>query len=276
MITKKLYKTFLFIKRDFLMLWSYKVAFFSAYLHIIILLFVFFALGTWSSTFSPETTTVGDQYKSAGGFIEFILLGSIGWAFQWSIVTSGSASLRKEMLQGTIESVLSAPVSPFTIVASYTLFGTVNGILEIMGFIIIGKAAFDVDIYGSLLYGIVIIMLTFVMMFGLNLIFSGVSIQAKQIGSLIPILQMTSLFLCEVYIPLNAFPPVMSTIAQFYPFYYTIRALRNVLSPAADVYMFAESALSVGALAVVFLVAGIVTLKVFLAKSKREGSLAFY
>lgn len=258
------------------MLWSYKVAFFSAYLHIIILLFVFFALGTWASTFSPEATAVGDQYKNAGGFIEFILLGSIGWAFQWSIVASGSAALRKEMLQGTIESVLSTPTSPFTIVTSYTLFGTVNGILEIIGFLIIGKIAFDVNIYGSLLYGIIIILLVFMMMFGLNLIISGISIQAKQIGSLIPILQMSSLFLCEVYIPLDAFPPVMRTIAKFFPFYHSIRALRNVLSPAADIYMFTESALLVGVLAFVFIIAGVTILKVLLAKSKREGNLTFY
>jgi ABC-type multidrug transport system permease subunit len=273
---KKLYKIFLFMKRDFLMLWSYKIAFFSSYLHIIILLFVFFALGTWSMTFSPENTTVGEQYKNAGGFIEFILLGSIGWTFQWSIVASGSGALRREMLQGTIESVLSTPTSPLVIITSYTLFGTINGLIEMIGFLVLGKAVFDVDIYGSFLYGFVIIGIIFVMMFGLNLIISGISIQAKQIGSLIPILQMSSLFLCEVYIPLNAFPPIFKDIAMFFPFYHSIRALRTVLSPAADIYMFMESALLVGIMAVAFMVIGFVILKILLAKSKKEGSLTFY
>lgn len=269
-------KVFLFIKRDFIMMWSYKFAFFISYLYMFLFIFIFIALGTWSASFGPGVESIGGPSFAGGGFILFILVGSIGWSYQWSVASAGSSAIRREMMMGTLDSVFQTPTSLFTIVTSYTLFGMFNGTIQMLLYVAAGYVFFDVTFAGSWLYAVVILLLSVLMMFGLNLFFSGLNIHVKEIGSIIPLLQMCSLFLCEVYIPLSMLPQTMQTLARLLPFYYAINSLRSVLSSEATFAVFVHNFLLMSALAGGSLIIGLFFFRYTVNKAKENGNLSYY
>ena len=270
-------KVSLFIKRDFIMMWSYKFAFFISYLYMFLFIFIFIALGTWATSFGDAGTPFGGaHYEGGGGFILFILLGSIGWSYQWSIASAGSAAVRKEMMMGTIESIFQTPTSLFTVITSYTVFGMFNGTLQMLIYLGAAYLFFDVDIAGSWPYGIIILLLSVLMMFGLNLLFSGLNIHIKQIGSVIPLLQMFSLFLCEVYIPLSLLPHGMQVLAKLLPFYHAINSLRTVLAVEVTFDVFLQKFLLMSCLAGGFLIVGALFFRYAVRKAKENGNLSYY
>jgi ABC-2 type transport system permease protein len=259
------------------MMWSYKFAFFISYLYLFLFIFIFIALGTWSLSFGSDAGPFGGPYfAEGGGFILFILLGSIGWSYQWSIASVGSAAVRREMMMGTLESIFQTPTSLYTVITSYTLFGMFNGTVQMLLYLAVGYAFFSVDIAGSWIYGIIILLLSVLMMFGLNLLFSGLNIHIKEIGSIVPLLQMGSLFLCEVYIPLSLLPGPMQTLAKFLPFYHAINSLRSVLALEVTFNVFLQKFLLMSCLAGGFLLAGVLFFRYAVGKAKENGNLSYY
>ena len=275
-VLRTLKKVGLFIKRDFIMMWSYKFAFFISYLYMFLFIFIFIALGTWATAFGGAGPFGGPHYEGGGGFILFILLGSIGWSYQWSIASVGSAAIRREMMMGTIESIFQTPTSLYTVITSYTLFGMFNGTIQMLLYLMVGYFAFDVNIAGNWVYGIIILLLSLLMMFGLNLLFSGLNIHIKEIGSVIPLLQMGSLFLCEVYIPLSLLPESMQTVSKLLPFYYAISSLRSVLAFEVTFDVFLQKFVLMSCLAGAFLIVGALFFRYAVGKAKDNGNLSYY
>lgn len=276
-IAASLKKMFLFIKRDFVMMWSYKFAFFISYMYLFLFIFIFIALGTWATSFGAEAGPFGGPFfAEGGGFVLFILLGSIGWSYQWSVASVGSAAVRREMMMGTLESIFQTPTSLYTVITSYTLFGMFNGTIQLLLYLAVGYVFFDVNIAGSWIYGIIILLLSVLMMFGLNLLLSGLNIHIKEIGSIVPLLQMGSLFLCEVYIPLALLPQAMQTLAKFLPFYHAINSLRTVLALEVTFEVFLQKLLLMSCLAGGFLIVGTLFFRYSVGKAKENGNLSYY
>lgn len=263
-----------FLIRDFRILFTYKLAFSMSFLSI---LFNLFYLVFFGSMFGSTNVFLLEQLGYGGDFISYILIGSIGWGFLWSIMSTTSASLTSEMMIGTLESILLTSTRMFTMMLSYSLFGSFFGLISIGMLILVGYFLFGITVFATAsVYTLIIFILSATMMMGLGLIFGGLTIWLKDIGDTIPLLQNIVMFFCGVYFPITVLPGFLQPVAKFMPFYYSIEGLRKSLIPSistSEIMFYVEVLLF---LSVLFIIVGIFVLNRGLVKAKKDGSLSYY
>jgi len=255
------------------MLYTYKVAFSVSVMGVI---FNFLYLVLFGSMFA--TTNIPSLPAAYNGdFISYILVGSIGWGFLWSIMSGTGSSLRNEMVMGTLESVLLTPTKMFTLMFSYALFGSFFGFLSMIALTLIGFVFFGFSVFANAnIFTLIIFILSAAMMMGFGMIFGGLTIWLKKIGETIPLLQSIVTFFSGVYFPLAVLPAFLQPIAKYIPFYYSIQGLRLSMIPSTPIYELIYYVSIILILAVVVNIIGFYTLKRGLLKAKKDGSLAFY
>lgn len=262
----------IFVARDFRILFTYKLAFSMTFFSIIFNLFYLVLFGSmFGSTDLPALSPYG------GNFISYILVGSIGWGFLWSIMSATSSSLTAEMMVGTLESILLTSTKMFTMMLSYSLFGCFFGLISIGILVLVGYFLFGITVFATAnVYTLIIFVLSATMMMGFGLIFGGLTVWLKNIGDTLPLLQNIAMFFCGVYFPISVLPGFMRPIANYMPFYYSIEGLRKSLIPSTPTSDMLFYVLVLLFLSILFMVLGIVVLHRGLIKAKKDGSLSFY
>lgn len=266
-------KIYVFIKRDFLMMVTYKFAMLFNYVQMIMNLFLFVL---FARMFGDRTLTVLESYGGGGDYISYILVGTIGWGYIWSAMGAASGSIQQEMVRGTFEPIFLTPTSPFVIVIAYTIWGLFLGTLSMMFFLSFGIVVFDVQITGNALAAIVLMSLSVVMMVGMGLIVAGLNVFLKQVGSLVSVVQGISMFLCGVYFPIEVLPQIIQPAAKVLPFYYSMMGLRAALSENATFSQITMYFWILLVMAVVSMVIGVYLFNMGLDRARKEGTLAYY
>jgi len=265
-------KMFIFIKRDISILFTYKLAlttmFFGSF-------FQLFYLVLFGGMFGQRELDILAQH--GGDFISYILVGSIGWGFLWSVMGSTSKSIRSEMKKGTLESILLTDTKLITIMAAYTIFGSLLGLLGITTLILVGYFVLGVTAFQSVsIYTGIIFLLSILLMMGLGMIAAGLTFKYKRIGDFIPIIQNLAMFVSGVYFPLAVLPRFLQPVGRYQPFYYAMQGLRLSILPEVPVgtvqfYVGILAAWVIGSIIV-----GYYILLYELKKAKEDGSLAHY
>jgi ABC-2 type transport system permease protein len=210
-----------------------------------------------------------------GNYISYVLIGSIGWGFMWSISGATSNALRSEMTMGTLEAIMSTPTRITTLVLSYTIFGAIFGVFSILLTLGVGVAIFGVGIVGTVSAAtMVVFLLMMVMMGGIGMMFGGLTVWTKNVGQLVGFFQNVSMFFAGVYFPLSVLPELVRPVANVLPFYYSIEGLRRSLLPGTPDVWYYAGITAVAAL--VMIICGYLTLKYGIKKAKKDGSLSFY
>lgn len=261
-----------FVLRDFQLLLSYKLAFFSSMISSVFTIFYFVLFGSMFSAIAVPLIV-----PEGGGYISYILVGSIGWSFMWTVMNITASSLSTEMMLGTLESILSTPTKVFTIMVSYTIFGAFFGLATIGVLLLIGYFVFGVSVFASAsIFTLIIFILSSLMMMGFGLIFGGLTIWLKNIGETVPLLQNIVMFFCGVYFPISVLPGVIQPLSKALPFYYSIQGLRKSLIATTPTSELMHYTILLLEFAVAFILFGIVVLKLGLNKARTEGSLSYY
>lgn len=264
---KELQKIGIFIKRDFKIIITYRLAFSAMFLNMIFFFFYFILFG---AMFGETTPSHLNPYQQ--DFVTYLLVGSIGWGFLWSVMSSSSGALRTEMMIGTLESILLTSTRLSTLVIAYTIFGCFIGFISMIILITIGIIFFQITIAINLMTIIIFALSTF-MMAGFGLLFSGLTLWIKNIGDTIPLIQNTAMFFSGVYFPITVLPSQLQGISKFIPFYYSIEGIRiSLINYDASLY-YIQILIPV---TILFLILGMTSLHLGLKKAKKEGSLAFY
>lgn len=264
-------KVYIFIKRDFLMMFTYKFAMVFNYTQMIMNLFLFIL---FARMFGERMLVMLADY--GGDYIQYILIGSIGWGYIWSAMGAASGSIRQEMMRGTFEPIFLTPTSPFIIVIAYTIWGLFMGTISMIIHLLIGIAVFDVQLTGSVALAVTLMGLSVLMMVGFGLMVAGLNVFLKQVGSFVSVIQGAALFLCGVYFPLEVLPEIIRPIGKALPMYYSITGLRTALSDQAtfsDVTYYLWILLVLAAIAMVI---GVFLFRKGLNRARKEGTLAYY
>lgn len=261
-----------FIERDIRILTTYKLAFSMQFLNIIFTLFYFIFFG---SLFGDSAPAQLSQY--GGNFISYLLIGSVGWGFLWSIFNTTAPSLRQEMMSGTLESVTLTTTKILTIMIAYSIFGSIFGFIIIGIITVIGLAFFGIVVFASAnIYTLIIFLLSAIMMFGFGLIFAGLTIWLKNIGTTTTLIQSISMIFSGVYFPITVLPHFLQPIGHFLPFYYSIEGLRRSMLPSTSTEELLWYVLILFIFTIIFLILGFFILQKGFIKAKKDGSLIHY
>ncbi len=268
---RMLRKVYVFIKRDFLMMFTYKFAMVFNYAQMIMNLFLFVL---FANMFGERMLTMLEPF--GGDYIQYILVGSIGWGYIWSAMGAASGSIQQEMVRGTFEPIFLTPTSPYVIVLAYTIWGLLMGTFSMAIFLFLGIAVFGVQLSGNFLVAVALMSLSVLMMIGFGLAVAGMNIFMKQVGSVVSVIQGISLFLCGVYFPIEVLPAIIQPLAKTLPFYYSITGLRLAVSKNFSFQGIIPYFWILSILAAISMIGGMYLFRVGLNRARKEGSLAYY
>ena len=106
-----------FVRRDFLVAWSYRLSFLTSFLGLVGGALVFYFVGLMVDPASIPPVD-GKQVS----YLEFAVVGMALGGFLHLGLERVSAALRNEQLMGTLESLLSTPTTPATVQVGSVLF----------------------------------------------------------------------------------------------------------------------------------------------------------
>ena len=270
-ITAELKKTLYFVERDLKLLLSYRFAFVMMFSSVFFNLIYMVLFG---SMFGTNTPAAIKPYGT--DYISYILVGSVGWSFMWSIAGATSSALRNEMLLGTFESILLTGTELPTMMVAYMIFGSLFGLISMGVIILIGIAILGISaLSGAGLATLVLFLISIIMMGGFGMLFGGLTIWVKNIGQAFPVFQNISMIFAGVYFPLSVIPSYIRWLALLMPFYYQIEGIRLSLVPGKEVLVWHYVLMS-ALFAIILLVLGVASIHFGLNRARREGTTMFY
>jgi len=263
-------KLFVFIKRDFNVMFTYKSALVFNYLDMFMNLIIFFI---FARMFGERMLKSLEGY--GGDVISFVVLGSMGWSLLWNTMGSATGAIQQEMKAGTFETLFLTPTSPFTIVSAYTMWDLLINMVSIFLFLITSMFLFEIHFKANYIFTILFVILDIFLMAGLGLMVAGLDVYVKQVGGIVSVVQRLSYFLSGVIFPISVLPTILQPIAKIIPFYYAITALRSSLTGNEFATLF-PYLIILSILASVSISLGIYIFKKGINRARMDGSLAYY
>lgn len=261
-----------FLRRDFLVAWSYRVGFFSDIASLIAQMLVFFFIGKMIDSSSlPEYGGVHPSY------LEFVTIGVVLNAFVQVALSRTADALRTEQMIGTLEALMTTPTATATIQLGSAVFDLVYMPLRLVVFLVFMTVAvgIDVEISGGLPSLVVLIaFLPFV--WGLGLAAAAAILTFRRGGGVIAVGTMLLGLASGAFFPLDLLPAWIAAAAEYNPLAIAIEGFRDALlggtgwSGVGDhlVLLFPISTLSI--------IGGSVLFHLALSRERRRGTLGLY
>jgi len=165
-----------------------------------------------------------------------------------------------EKQTGTLDRLLVAPVSLFTIILGKALAGFFFGLI-LAGIVLFPLAAVSGVVIMNPILAVIAIAFT-------SMAFSAMGIVASAYAKWVPEAQMVSnflrfpmVFLSGTFAVLETYPFQLQVVARFLPLTYSVEALRNCLSNSAVTYVYAIDIVALFMFTLVFLALSTAILK---------------
>lgn len=211
-----------FLRRDFLMAISYRIAFFFQLTGIVVAVpFVFF-----------HTKMAGGEALARydGNAFAFILIGVALLDYMGLSLQTFAESLRESQLMGTFEIMLLSPTSLPKLLVSSSLYGYLFTTVRFCAYITLG-VLFGLDLSHSNLIGALLILGLAILAFaGMGMLIASVCMVIKRGHGLTVLVSAASLFFSGVIYPTDVLRPVwLQQVAVVLPMTPAARGMRNAM-----------------------------------------------
>jgi len=165
---------------------------------------------------------------------EFLAPGFMALTVVMGTLTGLGAAISREKEQGTMDGIMVAPVSRNAIVAGKMIAQTVRGLIQ--GFLILGLSMllFGVQVYGSPLLMVVVMLLGVASFAGIGLIVTSLAPEQETAQMMMMLLQFPMMFLSGLLFPMDQLPGWLQWVGKALPLYYAADALRKVIVLSAS------------------------------------------
>lgn len=265
-------KALAFIKKEFLIQNSYRLAFVFSWLGILVSVATFYFI---SKLLSPEDIISLKGYGT--GYFPYVLIG-IAFAGYFSIAMHTFAGkIRDEQLSGTLEAMLVTPTRLSTIIVSLSLwdfvFASINAVIYLVFGAVFFKVSFaQINIAAALL----ILFLTVISLSSVGIISASFIMVFKKGDPLSWLVTVSSGFFSGVFFPVEILPAGLRVFSYFSPLTYTLRGLRHAILQGYNVTMLIPE---IASLAIFCIILVPLSMKVFgyaVKRAKMSGSLTYY
>ncbi|MCG3218574.1 MAG: ABC transporter permease [Candidatus Heimdallarchaeota archaeon] len=212
---------FAMVKKEFTRLKRYPVDFFGSFITIALILFVFILA---VQSFVPPDS--GKMIESAStmlyGFILFILVSDAIWMV--------GSSIAQERRLGTLESLYLSPANKFMNLFGRITIALVMDLLISIFCIFLGWWIIGGLIINNVLPALVVILLFAFIIFGLGLMFAGLTLELREMAQIIANLgQFFFLIFSAMMAPFSALPDFLLPISYAIPLSYPVDLFRSLL-----------------------------------------------
>ena len=179
---------------------------------------------------SPPVVVSKDMvYGEDAEFIDFFAPGVMGLAAMMITFMLSIISFVRERSTGTLDRLLTTPVTEGEIVAGYALAFGLVALVQSTVILVAAMLLFQVSIEGNALLVLLTIFLLGVGSQGLGFLLSSIAKNEFQAVQFTPLILFPSILLAGVFWPLEAVPDLLRPVSNFIPLTYAVDACRSVM-----------------------------------------------
>jgi ABC-2 type transport system permease protein len=175
----------------------------------------------------PFTVETEGIVSGNPNYFEFVAPGIMAMTIMFAVMTGLAVSISRERELGTLDGIISAPISRLSIILGKSFAQVVRGLLQALLALILTVALFGVVVHGS--YGLLalLLLLTVFSFIGLGIMISALASQQETAMTIMMTLTFPMLFLSGALFPIQQMPAVMQWISRALPLTYAVEALRK-------------------------------------------------
>jgi ABC-2 type transport system permease protein len=261
-----------FVRRDFLVAWSYRMSFVTDLLGLAGQALVFYFIGQLVDP--SKMPTYGGVNVT---YLEFAAVGMLLGAFIQFGMQNVAAAVRNEQLQGTLESLLVTPTAPHTIQLGSVSFLFLYIPIRIVLLLGVIALAFGLDFDPSGVLPALVLLLAFMpFVWGLGVASAAAIVTFKRGAGLLAMGTLVVAFVSGLYFPIELLPGWLTAIAEQNPIALAVEGMREALLGGTG---WSELAPTLGLLLPLSLAAlalGLFAFRLALARERRLGTVGLY
>jgi ABC-2 type transport system permease protein len=261
-----------FVRRDFLVAWSYRMSFVSDIVGLVGQIVVFYFIGQMIDP-SRMPTYGGTQVS----YLEFAAVGiAVGVFIQFGL-DRVSAAMRGEQLMGTLESVLVTPTAPATVQLGSVAFDLVYVPLRTAAFLGGITLAFGLHFSAAGLFPALLLLIAFIpFVWGLGVLTAALLLTFRRGSGFVGMGVVILGLLSGVYFPLNLLPHWLRFVSDANPVAMAIGGMRDTLLGSSSLGDVAPTVLLLLPISAVSLAVGIGAFRLAVRRERKRGTLGLY
>ena len=261
-----------FFRRDLLVLWSYRTAFFSDWINMLAQVLVFYFLNRIVP--ADRLPTFGGEATS---YIQFVTVAIALTAFVQISLGRLVSAVGTEQNQGTLEALLTTPTAPTTIQLGSVVYDLLYIPLRTAVFLALMTGLLGVRLSAAGILPTAVMFLVFIpFIWGIGVISAAAVLTFKRGQGLVGIGTVVLTITSGAYFPIQYFPGWLRRVAELNPMTTVLQAARESLLVHPDWSAVWRVVPQVLPLAAVTLTLGVFAFRVALARERRRGTLGMY
>lgn len=261
-----------FVRRDFLVTWSYRFAFLSDFVNMFVQVLTFGLIGR-----IVNPSTIPEYGGTQPGYVEFVVVGIVVTSFLQIALSRVVNVIRQEQMQGTLEAVMMTPTSTSTFQIGSVAYDLVYVPVRTTIFLVAVSLLLDISFNPAGYVLAVPVLLVFIpFVWGLGIITAAATLTFRRGAGLITFFVSALVLLSESYFPITVFPDWLQSIAELNPLYVALRTIRDVVIGSSGWQVVPETVGYLAPWAVASLIAGVSAFRWALARERRAGTLGIY
>jgi ABC-2 type transport system permease protein len=261
-----------FMRRDLLILLSYRVAFASDLLYIAIQAIMF---GFVAQLIDPDTLPSYGGVQA--GYFDFVMIGVVITTVSGLLLQRVATAIRQEQMIGTLEALLVTPTSPTTVQAGSVAFDLL--FIPVRMGLLLAAVALTLGLGyepSGILPSLVVLAVFVPFVWGLGLVTAAAIVTFRRgegvLGVTMSVLGLAS----GAFFPLTLLPGWIQTLAEANPVAIAMEGAREALIGGAGWSALGPELLVLGLLSAGALFAGVTAFRAALAREHRRGTLGLY
>jgi ABC-2 type transport system permease protein len=269
---QELRKLSAFVRRDFLVLWSYRLSFLTSFVGLFGGALIFYFVGKMVDP--AAIPTVGGKHVT---YLEFAVVGMTLGGFVHLGLERVSAALRNEQLMGTLESLLTTPTSSQTIQVGSVLFDLIfipvrMGLLLLMLALVFGLG---LDV-GGVPQSLVLLAFFMPFVWGMGILAAAITLTFRRGAGIVGLATGALTLVSGLYFPLSLLPGWLETASAANPLTIAATGLREALLGGTGWNSVGGDILILTPLSIVSVLVGTLAFRLALTRERRLGTLGAY
>jgi len=162
-------------------------------------------------------------------YFEFMAPGLMAMVIMMAAMIGLAGSVSRERELGTMDGILSAPISRLSIVVGKSFALGVRGLLQAALTLILAILLFGVVVHGNLGLVILLLILTVFSFIGIGIMISALASDQETAMTIMMTLMFPMMFLSGAFFPVQQIPTVLQWISKAMPLTYSVEALRKCI-----------------------------------------------
>ncbi len=265
-------KVWAFLRRDWYIERSYRVALFLRFFSIFFRVFIFYFLGR---LVSGEAIPALKPY--GGDYFAFALIGIAFSGYFGVGLSSFASNLRNAQTTGTLEAMLLTPTRPSVIIVASCLWDYLLTTVYTLLHLLVGAVFLGVDFgRGNYPAALLILVLATIAFSSLGIVAASFVMVLKRGDPIAWLFNTVAVLLGGVYYPVEVLPRWLQVLSAFLPVTYALRAMRQALLMGASTRALLPDILILTLFCLLLTPLSLLAFRFAVRRARIEGSLAQY